>query len=147
MNVRTLFALAIFYLASNSLIADERPTRSECIVGFALNWAQVKSDPREVRREMYYWRPRHVNAPELAGTSMKPDGSRIYLQYRRHCEEKQQMAADLIGFWRSQGLDLPEFERLPEPIIPSTDTIDFRGPEWRDPETPVLDLQDRPTNL
>ena len=151
MAVRNLVAIFIACLIPVSAVSDERPTRSDCIIGFVVDWKRVTADRYEIREgifdAMYDWRRTYGSTDDLAGMILKPDGSRLYLQYRRRCEDKQEMATDLIGFWWSKGLDLPEFERLPGPITPSTDTIDLRGPEWRDPETPSLDLQDGPTDL
>lgn len=80
----------------------------------------------------------HSDTPNLAAMHLKIDGSEIYFQYLRQCEDKQKMASDLISFWRSKNLDLPIFERLAEPIVPSPDTIDRRGPYWRDPPNPAI---------
>lgn len=64
--------------------------------------------------------------------AMNSDGTRLYLQFRRDCEKKQEFAAQVMAFWQSMGLDLPQFERIEEPIVPSTDTIEVWGPSWRD---------------
>jgi hypothetical protein len=42
------------------------------------------------------------------------------------------MAETLIGYWRSEGLDLPRFQRIEGTITPSLETIDVGGPFWRD---------------
>jgi hypothetical protein len=109
--------------------ADSRPTRSECIIGFRLDWSQVKSDHHEMRnslgREVRWITTRPAMTISL-------DGTRLYLQFRRYCERKDALAAEVIAFWRSKGLDLPRFERITEPIAPSPDTIDVRGSSWRD---------------
>lgn len=130
MTTRNLMAFISMFFVSISAISEEKPTRSECIVGYALNWTKVKADSNLVRIQMATWRTGDRNISELAGMTMKPDGSRLYLQYRSRCEDRTRMSADLIGIWESMGLDLPAFERLPDPIEPSTDTIDLRGPDW-----------------
>lgn len=135
MVVKNLTALLLALFASVSAVADERPTRSECIIGYALDWTGVKADLHEVRQAMFDWPPGDERIGPVAGMSLKPDGSRLYLQYRSRCEKKQQMAIALIGFWRSKNLDLPAFKRLPDPIIPLPRTIDLKGPDWRDPGT------------
>jgi hypothetical protein len=60
------------------------------------------------------------------------DGTHLYLQFRRDCERGAALAADVIAYWQSQGLELPHFERINEPIVPSPDTIEVWGPSWRD---------------
>ena len=137
----TLLILAL--VVAGSAIADRKPTRSECIIGYALDWTGVKTDAHQVRLTMSDWFQGHEKVGSLAGMTMKPDGSRLYLQYGNRCENKQQMATNLIEYWRSQELDLPAFERLPDPITPSPHTIDLKGPDWRDSETPFLELPER----
>lgn len=147
MIIRNLTVVLIALVVPLPSMANEKPTRSECIVGYALDWSQVKTDPHDVRGAMFYWRPRHNDAQELASMSLRPDGSRLYLQFRNRCEEKEHIAADLIGFWQSKGLDLPTFELLPGPIAPSPDTIDRQGPYWSDPATLLPKHQENPTDI
>ena len=131
--VHRLTVLSLALVLSVSACADEKPKRSECIIGYALDWTNVKTDPYEVHEAMFDWRLRHGGRGQLAGMAVSLDGSMLYFQYRSRCEKKQQLATELIRFWRSQDLDLPAFERLPDPITPSPDTIDLKGPDWRDP--------------
>lgn len=147
MIIRNLTVFLMALVASLSLMANEKPTRSECIVGYALDWTQVKTDSHDVRGAMFYWRPRYNGAQELAGMSLRPDGSRLFLQFKHRCEEKENMASGLIAFWQSKGLDLPTFERLSGPIAPSPDTIDRQGPYWSDPATLLPKQPENPTNI
>jgi hypothetical protein len=104
----------------------KKPSRSECIIGFYLKWDKV-ADPSYVRNSMVL--PSGSQRIEaLKALMLSLDGSRLYLQFAPDCHKKQQMAASLVSFWRSQGLDIPEFEGINEPIIPSTETIDVQGP-------------------
>ena len=141
--MRKLTLLSLALVASGSAIADEKPTRSECIIGYALDWTGVKADRYDVGEAMFDWRRRHPESEHVAGMTLSRDGSELYLQYRSRCDEKQKMATALIGFWRSRNLDLPLFKRLPDPIIPSPSTIDLKGPHWRDPATPLLERPKR----
>ncbi len=137
----TLLSLLLF--ASIPALADQKPTRSECIIGYDLDWTGVKADPYDALETMSRLRIEHQKSKRLAGMSVRSGGAKIYLQFKSRCESKEQMATELIRFWRSQDLDLPDFERLPDPIKPSPDTIDRRGPYWRDPGTPLLELRER----
>lgn len=137
-----LLTILATLLGTEPGVSDERPLRSDCIIGYALDWTHVNTDQYEVRESMFDLLSMHGDAPKLAAMHLKIDGSEIYFQYLQQCEDKQKMASDLIVFWRSKGLDLPVFERLPDPIVPSPDTIDRRGPYWRDPPNPPRRLQD-----
>jgi hypothetical protein len=68
----------------------------------------------------------------FAASTINPDGTRMYLQFKRDCDKKQDLAAQVIAFWQSKSMDLPRFERIDEPIVPSLDTIEATGPSWRD---------------
>jgi hypothetical protein len=109
--------------------AVQKPTRTECIIGFNLDWSDVRANRSDVRNALD--RPFGQNRIEaLAAMFISRDGLRLYLQFAHNCHEKQQMANALIAFWRSQGLDLPRFVRIEDPIVPSPSTIDVRGPAW-----------------
>src|SRR3546814_4254527 len=68
----------------------------------------------------------------LAATMFQAQHTELYLMFKSDCQKKEEMASWLIASWRKQDLNLPEFERIPDPIIPSTKTINVRGPHWRD---------------
>ena len=112
--------------------APAKPTRSECIVGFNLDWSQVKSDRNDVLNSFVNWPLGSPRIGRLTAMSISLDGSQIYFQFNKNCYKSDEMAATLIGYWRSKGLDLPRFERIAGTIGPSTQTIDVRGPYWRD---------------
>lgn len=120
-------ALAVLPVADNSA----KPTRSECIIGLKLDWSEVESDPDDVRNSLVRW-PLASRVSAFAAMAISLEGDRMYFQFTRNCDEKQLMAAQLMSFWRDQGLELPNFDRIDDPIAPSTRTIDARGPYWRD---------------
>jgi hypothetical protein len=112
--------------------ADTRPTRSECIIGFRLDWSQVKADRHEVHNALSLGPEGMQKIEARPAIKQSLDGTRLYFQFERNCETKQDLAAGAIAFWRSKGLDLPRFERIEEPIVPSPETIEVWGPAWRD---------------
>ena len=112
--------------------AAVKPTRIECIVGFIMDWSKVKSDKNDVINSTVHWPPQSRRIVRITGLSFNSDGSKLYFQFADDCDKKEEMAAALIGYWRSEGLDLPSFKRIEGTITPSTDTIDMRGPSWRD---------------
>jgi hypothetical protein len=122
--------LIILLLAAGC--SDSRPTRSECIIGFRLDWSKVAADQHAIRNSLGLRPIGDQRIVALSGMAITPDGKELYLQFNRDCDEKAGMAAALIAFWRSEGLDLPVFNRLAEPIVPSTRTMDLKGPDWRD---------------
>jgi hypothetical protein len=136
---RTLFAVLVCGLlvfAPPALApvghADSRPTRSECIVGFRLDWSSVKADRHDVRNSLRMEPQLLQRIEAFAASTINPDGTRMYLQFKRDCDKKQDLAAQVIAFWQSKSMDLPRFERIDEPIVPSLDTIEATGPSWRD---------------
>ena len=112
--------------------ATEKPTRSECIVGFNLDWSQVKSDRHDVRNSFRDWPSGSRRIVNLTAMSISLDGSRIYFQFRNDCYKRDEMAATLIGYWQSKACISQGSERIERTITPSTRTIDVRGPSWRD---------------
>jgi hypothetical protein len=69
---------------------------------------------------------------ELAAAAFSRDFSTLYFQFSRNCERKLEFSENLIRFWRDRALDLPGFDALTEAIVPSPETIDYKGPAWRD---------------
>jgi len=112
--------------------ADSRPTRSECIVGFRLDWSQVKGDRHEIRNSLFLGSDGARTVQSPPAMAKNPDASRLYMQFRGECGKKDEFAAEVIAYWRSKGLELPRLERIAEPIVPSMDTIEVWGPFWRD---------------
>jgi hypothetical protein len=132
MFLKSLTLACIASLILSPAMAGPKPTRSECIIGFKLDWSGVKGDPADVRNS---WDFRHDDPAwweVFAGYVISPQGKRLYLQFAKDCDRKAEMAAELIESWRSKHLELPNFERLKEPIIPSPWTIDIQGEAWRD---------------
>ncbi len=132
MRVIVLLVASLFAVAA---YADQLPSRSACIVGFTMDWSGVKADPHAVRNAFTatpnWTRP----IKSLTGMTI-PDASHIYFQFSRDCDKKEMLARGLIAIWRNMGIDVPRFDRIPDPVIPSTDTIDIRGDAWSDGQLP-----------
>jgi hypothetical protein len=126
-----------FILIAAAAAAEQKPTRSECIIGFRLDWSQVKDELASNNAMGSPTGDKRIEA--LAGMMKSLDGERLYLQFRSDCDRKLEMALRVIDLWRSEGIDLPKFERILDPIMPSTRTIDLRGPAWRDDYPGVVD--------
>ncbi len=127
-----LIALGIGALVLTLHAAElERPTRSQCIVGFKLDWAGV-SDPRNSRHSMMQWPERKARTIPIAVMTFGPDGNSLYMQFWKSCRHKRVHADKLVDFWRSLHIDLPKFTVLSDPIEPSPDTIDAKGKYWKD---------------
>ena len=108
-----------------------KPTRSECTIGFRLDWKEVTTQKNLVRNAMD-WPSGAEKIKPLMAMGYTLDRSALYLLFKNDCGKKREMATVLIDYWRTKGLDLPTFERIPEPIIHSPSTIDVRGPHWSD---------------
>src|SRR5579862_812253 len=120
-------ASAMIFLAVTEVAA--KPTRSECIVGYSLDWSKVKNQ-HDARNSLAIEPTGDNRISALAGMILSDGGDRIYFQFRKDCEKKQALAESLISFWRKSGVDLPTFKRIDDPISPSVNTIDLRGPDW-----------------
>jgi hypothetical protein len=118
----------LVWLAVVSGCGDSRPTRSECLIGYDLDWSKVGTERRVVRNAMAYQPEGDRRIVALAGYGLNLEGTRLYVQFKQDCDKKAEMAAALIAFWESEGLDLPAFNRLAEPIVPSTRTMDPQRP-------------------
>lgn len=126
-------SLMCLTLVSNSSgHADPRPMRSECIIGFQLDWSQVKAGRHGVRNSLHLGPEGAQRIKAQPAIAISQDGTRLYLQFRHDCEKKQDLAAEVMAFWQSKALDLPRFERIRGPIAPSPDTIEVWGPSWKD---------------
>jgi hypothetical protein len=134
MMLRTILKLmCAAFLAWGGLGTTEaygKPTRAECIIGYRLDWSTVK-DATSVHNSMGEL-PMRPRSQYLAGDGFSADGTEFYLQYKDHCDHKEEMAKEVIHLWQSHGLDLPKMMRIPDPVKISIYTIDIRGPEWSD---------------
>jgi hypothetical protein len=96
-----------------------------------MDWSTIKSDRVHVLNAME--NPIGAQRIEpLVARMLSEDLSRMYLQFKSNCAHKQDMAEDVLRYWRSKGLDLPKMTRISDPITPSPDTIDAHGPSWSD---------------
>jgi hypothetical protein len=133
MSTRTLMLASVLLGLAGSTIAGLKPARSECIIGYKMDFSGLKAHHADITNAMtdYFGRPGWEEVfPGFAISGVH--GDRLYLQYDHDCDKKVELAAKLIEMWRTEGLALPKFERLKEPIIPSPWTIDLQGSPWRD---------------
>jgi len=112
-------------------MATAKPSRSECIVGYRLDWSNLHKNRGDVANSIAAAN-RPLADETLAGLMFQKHHSELYLIFRTGCENKVAKAAKLFDGWREKGIDLPDFARIPDPIIPSTRTLDIQGPYWRD---------------
>ncbi len=126
----SIVLLAAFVIEAPALL--HRPTRSECIIGYSVDWSVVKADHNEVRNAFTTTPGGHRLFHALSAMGISDAGDRLYLQFNRDCGNKQNYAEKLINRWKSDGLDIPKFTRIPDPIVPSPKTIDVAGRYWRD---------------
>lgn len=138
----TMILVSLVLLSCNPTFADTKPSRSECIIGFNLDWSDVRADRRDIANSIA-----EVNRTQridtLAALRFAPHQSVLYLMFKNDCEKKEEMASAQIEIWRENGLDLPAFEQINDPIIPSPRTIDVTGPHWRDGQRDIMPLLNR----
>lgn len=107
-----------------------KPTRAECIVGYQLDWTPVKVKRADVLNQMEI--PNDLaRRVALAGASFGT-GDAVFLQFSQGCEAKSAKAAEILGYWQTKTRQLPTFVPITESIRPGLQTIEIRGPHWRD---------------
>lgn len=125
-------ALSVLFVA----VPDTRPLRSDCIVGYELDWSSVKGS-RTASRNALTVAKYSSRIGAVAALAISPDSKRLYLQFESNCDNKVAMATALIALWRSDGLALPGLKFIPGRIEPSIDTIEVGGPSWKDGPPPL----------
>jgi hypothetical protein len=131
MNAMKSALAAALCVALAASAVSAKPTRSECIAAFQLDWAPVRSDQADVLNALE-WPRGAARIKPLTAMGVSLDRRLLYLQFLENCERKWEMAYALIRHWRSLGLDLPKFERVNTPVVPSPWTIDVKGSHWSD---------------
>jgi Rap1a immunity proteins len=133
-NIQICAFVASFLFWIVAVPVAVKPTRTECIIGYDLDWSAVK-DQTSVRNSTGDLTAASFNK-NLAGLMFSHDGSQLFLQYKDQCDNKRQMTDELIHCWQSHGLDLPKMTLITAPIKISPSTIDIEGPEWSDSPIP-----------
>lgn len=111
---------------------SQKPSRSDCITGFSVDWSRLQEDRHDVKNRMRI-RPYELGElGPLAAIVWAHTGGEVYLQYSEDCSRKADFAQRLMSLWKDRGMNLPIFSRIDDPIVPSTSTIDVRGDAWRD---------------
>lgn len=127
--VTVVCCIGIWLLSGASSVT---PSRSECIIGYQLDWSQVQEDHHAVRNGMRALPDSRHEIESLAGMVISKDGRKLYFQFKNLCDDKIRISKEIIDFWISEGMDIPKLSRIPDPIVPSLETIDIRGLHWRD---------------
>ena len=131
MRLLPLTAICLALTAATPAPVQSNPSRSECMVGYRLDWTNVQEDRADVANSIA-----EANRPladrTLASLMFQEKHSELYLIFKEGCGEKASKASALFDGWRKNGVDLPDFRRIPDPILPSLRTLDVRGPYWRD---------------
>ena len=107
----------------------QKPSRSECIVGFRLDWSGVRANRSDVINSLDV-SPELFQSVSLA-TMSTPDSDHLYLQFYNKCQNRHELAAQLLSHWQGQE-PTPRFVLIDEVICPSPMTIDARGTHWSD---------------
>lgn len=124
--------ILVFAYEINTISPDStKPTRSECIAGFELDWSKVKSDKWDIANQWRRPLGAHTIKP-LSLMSLTEDRSRLYFVFAEDCDKKREMAAAVIDYWATLSGEMPRFVWIAGPIIPSLQTVEFEGRYWRD---------------
>jgi hypothetical protein len=110
-------AVLLFAMGDNMVAANTLPARTECIVGFDLDWSKVRTDALAIRNAMNVPPWDRWRVGPLAAIVISSDGSHMYLQYERDCEDRSELADKLILYWKERNPRLPEFRHIEGPIF------------------------------
>jgi hypothetical protein len=135
-HTRRLVVVMSILLVMTSTVAAAKPTRTECIIGYDVDWTGI-ADQRAVRAAILEF------VKHKAAATFSSDVSKFYAQYREQCDEKQQISEDMFHALQSKGLVLPKFNRIPDPIEISPSTIDLKGLSWSDTAPTSTDVTGR----
>jgi Rap1a immunity proteins len=138
-----LYSLVVILCILPNTAVLSKPTRSECIIGYNLDWSNVR-DRHSVQDAMLIPLNSSRTAQFVAAQSFSFDNSMLFLQYKDHCDQRREMAAQLIQYWKATGIDLPRLSIIAGPIEPSPSTIDVQGSAWRDsPPSTAITISSR----
>lgn len=133
--------------------AEQKPPRSECIVGFRLDWSGVDANRGDVLesirdsvfasiRESFLERRQPsiplatVATPDVA----TPKFDHLYLLFYDNCKNRHELAQQVLNSWQGLNVPLPRFVPIDGVICPSPRTIARRGPHWSDIDLPPCDI-------
>lgn len=112
----------------------ETYTRSDCIVGFDIDWeTSDEMQLQDINRNLAIFitsadvRSRYP----IAGMTYPPSRDRYYVQYSDDCESKYKLTESLVSEL-SRVNEIVRFEIYRERVEPSSKTIDIGGAAWRD---------------
>lgn len=110
--------------------AGAKPTRSECIVGYQLDWRSVHAERADVLNQMEI--PHDLSRRvALAGASFGT-GDVVFFQFSQGCDTKTEKAAEILAYWKDKLRKLPDFVPITGAVRPGLQTIELVGPHWRD---------------
>lgn len=104
---------------------------SDCIIGYKIDWTGVK-DHDEGYKVISSIHNKAYDLELKTGTHgylrsiqevKVQNNSKLYIRFRKSCKNKEPYTKYLFDYWRTLSKNIPEFTRLPDPIIPSKYTI------------------------
>lgn len=114
------------------------PLRKDCIVKIALEWPEkvTVQEREDVIAKVGI-------AMSLAATKLgqdytinlavpKSNRNAIYIQFKRNCSAREQMARRIVSHVKETVLSSPPMFLVPAVVEPGPDTIDTWGPSWAD---------------
>lgn len=125
-------AISIAFLIVTVACADasEKPSRAACIAGIVLDFSDANSDRQTELKDRFSGTTGDFRELGLAAVSVH--GDHVYFQFRKGCDSKQISVDQIMTGLRRRYPDMPGYARVPVPIEPSPQTIEFSGRDWRD---------------
>jgi hypothetical protein len=99
------------------------------MAGFDLDWSQVKGNRQDIMNE---WGRASRVLDELTILGLSQDRSRLYLVFWKDCDKRREMATWFADYLVTLSAEAPKFVWIATPLVPSSKTIEFEGPNWRD---------------
>ncbi len=99
------------------------------MAGFELDWSRVTVNPQDIMNE---WGRANRFLDEMTIMWLSQDRDRLYLVFWKDCGRKREMAESLVEYLVTLSNETPKFVWITAPLAPSSKTIEFEGPHWRD---------------
>jgi hypothetical protein len=136
-----VLTLGLLVVAAVGFLELNKPRARDCIAGFHVDWSGIEN--RDYVRDRLYdgyvhrFLKQQVTFAALHDFAFQDDDRRFYMLFNKNCttQAKAAIASLYFEFWRSEGLRLPRFEPIPEPILPSPFSTISAGVgrrHWRD---------------
>lgn len=121
-------------LPSTAVLASGKPSRSECIAGYRIEWPDLARDRHGIVNSIADdgFRRSVPDSGLIAAIAFNENHTALYFQLVRECQRKWEVSQAFLDAWKGAKEDVPLFSGISGVIVPSPSTIDVQGEYWRD---------------